>query len=489
MRFRTRLFVILLALSFLTTSVSMGVMYALARQCLLDAFTSKVLSIASTTAAMLDGDLHSQVRTRADENSPAYKTLQDQLRRARDANRRQDTYVKYLVTMMANPKAPDTLLFGVDPEENPRDASHVEDVYRSKRERQVKMDVPGVDKTVTEDQWGTWIEANAPVKDSSGRVVAAVMADVSSDELHAKLKPLWISALAGTGVAVCLAFGAAFFLSARVNRPLQTLVRAFDRIGRGDLDAPVETNGHDEFAELGQAVNTMAAGLRERETVKTAFARYVSRQVMDSVLDSGQLPTLSGDRRRITALFCDIRGFTRMSENMRPEEVVQILNEYFERVVDIVFRNGGTLDKFLGDGVMVVFGAPKDDPYQEEHAVRTALEIREEIRRLAKDLAKRGLPSIAVGIGINSGNAIVGNIGATQRMEYTAIGDAVNLASRLESATRELNVDILLSEYTYNAVRGAFKMNQAGAIHVKGRTDAVVTYTLDERQPAGVPAG
>jgi adenylate cyclase len=489
MKFRTKLLLTLLVLSVLTNSVSMGVMYSLSKECLLEAFTSKVLSIASTTAAMLDGDLHTSIRTRADESSAAYQALQSQLRRARDANRRQDTYVKYLVTMMSHPADTGTIVFGVDPEENPKDASHVEEVYRSKRARQVTLDTPGVDKMVSEDQWGEWIEANVPVKDSSGKVVAAVMVDVSSEELNAKLRPLWISGLASTGIALCLAFGAAFILSARMNTPLETLVQAFDRIGRGDLGGTVELKGSNEFARLGRAVNSMVAGLRERETMKTAFARYVSRQVMDSVLDSGQLPTLSGDRRRITALFCDIRGFTRMSENMRPEEVVLILNEYFERVVDIVFRHGGTLDKFLGDGVMVVFGAPKDDPYQEEHAVRTALEIREAVRLLSQDLVKRGLPALAVGIGINSGNAIVGNIGASQRMEYTAIGDAVNLASRLESATRDLNCDILVSEYTFNAVRGAFNMNPAGSIHVKGRTDAVVTYTLDELQSKAVSQG
>jgi adenylate cyclase len=295
---------------------------------------------------------------------------------------------------------------------------------------------------------------------------------------------LWISALLSTGIAAGLAFLAALFLSARFNNPLQKLVLAFERIGQGDLESTVELEGRDEFAGLGRAVNSMTAGLRERETMKAAFARYVSRQVMDSVLDSGQAPMIRGDRRKITVLFCDIRGFTRMSENMRPEEVVLILNEYFEKVVEIVFRNGGTLDKFIGDGVMVVFGAPKDDPYQEEHAVRTALEIRDELRRLSATFVERGLPPLAVGIGINSGNAIVGNIGSSQRMEYTAIGDTVNLASRLESATRELSVDILLSEYTFNGVRGAFTMSQAGPIRVKGRNDAVVAYTLDENQPA-----
>jgi adenylate cyclase len=484
MKFRTKLFCILVAVAVLTNAVSMAVMYGIARRCLLESFTSKVLSIAATAASMLDGNLHSDVRTRADEGSAAYQALRDQLRRARDANRRPDTYVKYLTSIVAGSKDPTELKFGVDPEENSRDVSHVEDEYKSRHARRVRVDIPGVDSTASEDQWGSWIEANAPVRDKSGRVVAAVLADVSSAELDAKLQPLWISALVSTGIAMTLAFLAALFLSARFSSRLRTLVNAFERIGRGDLESTVELDGRDEFAGLGRAVNTMTVGLRERETVKAAFVRYVSRQVMDSVLASGEAPIISGDRRKVTVLFCDIRGFTRMSESMRPEDVVQILNEYFEKVVEIVFRNGGTLDKFIGDGVMVVFGAPKDDPYQEEHAVRAALEIRDEVRRLSGSFVERGLPPLAVGVGVNSGNAIVGNIGSSQRMEYTAIGDTVNLASRLESATRELNVDILVSEYTLNGVRGAFKMNPAGSLRVKGRNDTIAAYTLDEDQPA-----
>jgi hypothetical protein len=176
---RNKLFLILLTLAVLTNGVSMAVMYGLSERCLLDAFRSKVLSIAATAAAMLDGDLHRNVRTRADEASAAYRTLQGQLQRARDANRRHDTYVNYLVTMMSNPRDPGTPLFGVDPEENPRDASHVEDLYRSKRGRHVRLDAAEVDATVSEDQWGTRIGANVPVKDSAGNVVAAVSADVS----------------------------------------------------------------------------------------------------------------------------------------------------------------------------------------------------------------------------------------------------------------------------------------------------------------------
>ena len=132
----------------------------------------------------------------------------------------------------------------------------------------------------------------------------------------------------------------------------------------------------------------MAAGLKERETVKSAFARYVSRQVMDKILDFGVSPEVHGDRHKITVLFSNIRGFTTLSEQMRPEGVVALLNEYFERMVEVVYRNHGTLDKFLGDGMMVIFGAPEDDPYQEEHALQAALEMREELHKRGHPLGR-----------------------------------------------------------------------------------------------------
>jgi adenylate cyclase len=227
--------------------------------------------------------------------------------------------------------------------------------------------------------------------------------------------------------------------------------------------------------------------LGERDRIKGAFARYVSHQVMENVLKSGKAVQLSGDRRKISVLFCDIRGFSTISERLPPEKVVELLNQYFDLMVEVVFRNHGTLDKFIGDGMMVIFGAPEDDPYQEEHALRTAIEMQRELATLAAKWELEGV-QLRVGVGINSGPAIVGNIGSSRRMDYTAIGDTVNLASRLESATKELGANILISEYTYIALRGAFKFRSMGSVHVKGRVEPVLTYAVEDEAPVEVNA-
>jgi adenylate cyclase len=245
----------------------------------------------------------------------------------------------------------------------------------------------------------------------------------------------------------------------------------------------------DEFGEVARALEEMSAGLAERNLVKSAFARYVSQQVADTILTKGTHPELHGERRRITVLFCDVRGFTALSEKLTPEKVVELLNAYFERMVNAIFNYHGTLDKFLGDGLMAVFGAPIEDNFQEEHALRAAMEMRNELKELnAKLKISEGL-ELSIGIGINSGMAIVGNIGSSRRMEYTAIGDTVNLASRLESKTKDLGADILISEYTYNSLRGAFsfEFEKMGAIGVKGRQDEVTAYKVPAIEGAASP--
>lgn len=148
-------------------------------------------------------------------------------------------------------------------------------------------------------------------------------------------------------------------------------------------------------------------------------------------------------------------------------------------MIETIFRNKGYLNKFIGDGLMAVFGAPLDDPYQEEHAVRAALEMCDELRLLEESYRKERDLDLRVAIGINTGVAVVGNVGSQQKMEYTAIGDAVNTASRLESTAKEMNRQIIVSEYTYVAVRNLFHFERVGEIQVKGKTDLVPAYAVE----------
>ncbi len=480
MRYRTKLLLVFLAVALGTNGFSLFLMDRLARHYLYDGYRAKLLSITASTAVLLDGDLLAKVQARTDENSPAYLQLRETLRRVRDANRRPDTQMKRVFTVMPAAGDPSTLLIGVDPEESRRIAAHPGEAYRSGTSKPFDLSATEVGEDFINDEFGTFLRGHAPVRNHAGQLVGAVVVEASSEWVEAKMSPIRLSALAALLLAALLAVPAALYISHRTSRPLTDLHAAVERIGRADFDTPLQVTSRDEFGTVARAVNIMAAGLKERDRVKSTFAHYVSQQVMDSILKSGAEIKLSGDRRRITVLFCDLRGFSTISETLPPEKVVAILNDYFEAMVEVIFNNNGTLDKFIGDGIMVIFGAPEDDQDQEEHAVKTALGMQRELSRVAKKWESEGI-NLRIGVGVNSGPAVVGNVGSARRMDYTAIGDTVNLASRLESATKELGVGILISEYTYNALRGMFRFQEMGSVTVKGRTEPVLTFTpLDD---------
>jgi adenylate cyclase len=233
-----------------------------------------------------------------------------------------------------------------------------------------------------------------------------------------------------------------------------------------------------------QGLNKMTLGLQQREDLKSALARYVSEDILNEIIYAGRRSELYSQRKKVTALFADVRGFTNFSEQLSPEETVGMLNDYFEKMIEAVFKNMGHLNKFMGDGLMALFGALRDDEFQEEHAVQAALDMRTALKELqekwatSESRARDALASLRIGIGVNTGLAIVGNIGSKQRMEFTAIGDAINLAARLEQATPDRGVDILVSEYTYVATRSRFPFERVGEISLKGKSESTRTYTI-----------
>jgi adenylate cyclase len=187
---------------------------------------------------------------------------------------------------------------------------------------------------------------------------------------------------------------------------------------------------------------------------------------------------LGGERRELSILFSDIRGFTSISEANEPEEVVEMLNEYLTRMVDILLAHGGTLDKFIGDAVMGFWNAPAPDPNHAQHAVACAVEMVEETARLRAEWEASGKASIRIGVGVNTGEAVAGNIGSERVFGYTVIGDAVNLASRLESKNKDYVTEIIISEFTMARIGGDFQTVYLDEVKVKGKEKAVKIYEV-----------
>jgi adenylate cyclase len=217
---------------------------------------------------------------------------------------------------------------------------------------------------------------------------------------------------------------------------------------------------------------------REKRRVKALFGRYVSKDVFQALMADPSRARLGGVRIDMTVLFSDIRGFTTASEKSTPEAVVAQLNEYFSEMVEILFRHQGTLDKFVGDMVMGLFGAPVADPQHADHAVATALEMVSALRRLNGRWVSEGRAPLDIGIGINSGEMIAGNIGSNAIMSYTVIGDAVNLGSRLESLNKEYGTHILISQATRDKLTTPVDTRRIGDVKVKGKTQAVTVWEV-----------
>jgi adenylate cyclase len=216
----------------------------------------------------------------------------------------------------------------------------------------------------------------------------------------------------------------------------------------------------------------------EKRVVKKLFGRYVSKDVYQQLIGNPELAELGGKRRDMTVLFSDIRGFTTVTEKGDPEELVAQLNEYFSRMVAIVFRNQGTVDKFVGDMVMALFGAPLDDQAHAEHAVATAVEMVRELGELNRKWAAEGRVQLDIGVGVNSGGMIAGNIGSSSIMSYTVIGDNVNLGSRLESLNKDKGSRIIISDATRSLLTGQYEIRPLGDVVVKGKTRPVAIFEV-----------
>jgi adenylate cyclase len=230
---------------------------------------------------------------------------------------------------------------------------------------------------------------------------------------------------------------------------------------------------------------------RQRRDIKRAFQRFVSPEIVERVARDPSALQFGGEVRTLTVLFSDIRGFTNYTERHNPQELVQTLREFFTRMVEQILAHQGTLDKFIGDAIMAIFGAPLALPDHPERACRAALAMKAELAVLQAKWKAEGREPFDIGIGINTGEMVVGNLGSEQIFEYTVIGDAVNLGARLESLTREHQVSIIISETTYQAAADRLRVRPIGEVRVKGRAQSVVVYELlgltDAAEEAGLP--
>ncbi len=304
----------------------------------------------------------------------------------------------------------------------------------------------------------------------------AVIAQASEDIILEPARYVRRQAFFITGLVLSAAVFFIFWFSISLTNPIEKLVEVTRAVADGNFEVHANITSHDEVGELATSFDTMVDGLKERDKIKNVMNKFHGSTVAEDLM-KGDLQ-LGGVNRQVTVFFSDIRDFTKFSEGHTPEEVVGMLNEYFEIMVGIVTKNHGVVDKFVGDAMMAIWGAPNTTGEDEIYAVRACIEMRQALEALNKVRNDRGQVEIKIGMGLNSGPAISGTIGSSERMEYTVIGDTVNTASRIESSTKAFGTDMLISEDTLGRIKDRFITEYAGAAEVKGKAEPLKMYKV-----------
>jgi len=281
-----------------------------------------------------------------------------------------------------------------------------------------------------------------------------------------------------TGLVLSSALFFIFLFSMTLTSPIEKLASMIEMVSKGNFDvkATAHVKSHDEVGDLAQAFDHMTDGLKERDKVKNLFSKFHGSSVAEDLInkDIG----VGGQSKEVVVFFSDIRGFTAFSEKRKPEEVVAMLNEYFAVMVGIINRHGGVVDKFIGDAIMAIWGAPKASDRDPHNALRACIEMRKGLAELNQKRIARGESALMIGMGLHAGAAISGTIGSDERMEYTVIGNTVNTASRIEASTKAFGADLLVTDDVITRVGEEFIVDYAGAAEVKGRSEALKMYKV-----------
>ncbi|HEY3805103.1 MAG TPA: adenylate/guanylate cyclase domain-containing protein [Kofleriaceae bacterium] len=335
------------------------------------------------------------------------------------------------------------------------------------------------DRPAVYESGATWALATfvpKAISDSEQRVELrfAAALDVSAIKRIVR-NHLMIAAMIVLGTAI-IALSIGWRLASRMATALARVNAAMRRLEQQEYVKVEAVRTGDELEDLANGFNSMVDGLRERDKLRVTMGKYMTEEVLEHVLNGAV--ELGGKTIDLTILFCDLRDFTTLSEKRTAQQIVALLNEYFTHMVDCVMAEGGVVDKYIGDNIMAVFGAPVTRPDDAQRAVRAAVRMRAALAELNESFTARGMEKLRFGIGLHSGEVVAGNIGSARRMEYTVIGDAVNLASRLESKTKELATDIIISEATRERLDPTVTTELLGEVHVKGRAEPAQIYKV-----------
>jgi len=432
----------------------------------------RLSDVVNIMASKIDGDLHSQVQTATDQKSPAFKELQNELMEMR----RRGTGIANVYTMRKIDN--EQIMFVVDASEN--NLSPTGQIYPdpSNTLKNALNAVAGTkiaysETEPTADNWGVWLSAYAPIFTAAGKLDGIIGIDVSAQNVIEHERHYKISVYVISGVVVLLMLPVGFFIARRIRHPLAQLTIEMEKVRHFELDSEVNIVSRiREIDSMVQQLENMKRGLR-------SFRKYVPADLVQELIELGVDAKLGGEKKTLTIFFSDIANFTTMSEKLEPEVLVAFLGEYLNVMNACLLQNQATVDKYIGDGVMAFWGAPRAVEHPAVKACQAALACQQQIQQLNQKWQAAELDlAFHTRIGINTGEVIVGNMGSDARMSYTVIGDNVNLTSRVESANKFYGTSVLITESTYQQVKDHFVTRLLDYAVLAGKAIPIRLYEL-----------
>src|SRR5438552_1321454 len=329
---------------------------------------------------------------------------------------------------------------------------------------------------VYHNQSGIWITAFAPIRNGPGPPIAVLDVDYPVTVYLVRLAAVRNTIVGASLLGALAALILGVIVARRVAGPITALTETAARVQAGDLSVALPVRSRDEVGRLTRAFNEMIEGLRQRDFIRSTFGRYVSPEVAQALLASPEAQRLGGEKREVTVLMSDLRGYTRFAELGDAQAVMAVLNEVLARMTDVIIAHGGTINEFIGDAIFAIFGAPLAHPDHAERAAATALAMQRAMAEINADHVARGLPPFEMGIGINTGEAVVGNIGSEQRAKYAVVGSAVNVAGRVEGAT--VGGQIFVTASTHAAIAALAEVAPPVSLEMKGLSEPLLLYEL-----------
>ncbi len=432
-----------------------------------------LVNIARTGSLLVDSARHAEVEATLTQDSTAYREIRARLAAIQDANEI-PTPIYTLTGFDASARLAHFMVTSRGPgapgEPYPLVPALLEPLGRAFR------DGVATHTRIYANQSGTWITAFAPVRDGTGRVFAVLDVDYQVDVYLARLARIRHLLLGASLLGGVVALAVGVLVARRVTGPVAALTAGVTRVAEGDLSQSLPVRSRDEVGLLTRAFNAMLDGLRQRDFIRDTFGRYVSPEIARTVLESPGGLQLGGEKREVTILMSDLRGYTRLVEEADPAVVVQLLNGYLGRMTEIIIEHGGTIDEFIGDAIFAIFGAPLPHADHAERAAGCALAMQLAMAEVNARHASRGLPRLEMGIGLNTGEAVVGNIGSEKRTKYGVVGNTVNLAARVEGCT--VGGQVLLSASTYERLCEVAEVGPPLPVEVKGLREPLLLYEL-----------